>query len=128
MPKIRKQTWLEKDDYIQIVLHQPWWNAGRQFGWEGEGLGISQEAIRYAFKFKKKIRIRVLKYGLWEISPHMALRRAKEYGSHYTARDGKKLVIVPRIACHKIEKSKIQKELEQKVEDIRVKSIQQALV
>ena len=116
---IRKQTWIEQDNYIQIVLKEPYWDAGNRYGWEGEGLGVSMEAIRYAFKMDKKLRIRVLKYGLWEISPHMALRRAKEHDSIYIARDGKKLVIIPRIACKKIEKSTIQKKMEQKQEEKR---------
>ena len=74
------------------------------------------------------IRIVVLKYGKWEISPHMALRRAKEFQSEYTARDGKKLVVIPKTACKKIEKTVVEKEIIEKKETKRAESIQQSLV
>lgn len=128
--RIRQQTWIEGDTFIQLTLKEPYFTAGLKYGWAGDlwGFGLSLEAIKYAFKVNKNIRIVVLKYGKWQISPHMALRRAKEFKSHYTARDGKDLVIVPRMACHKVEKSDIQKKLAEQKEEMRTRSIQQTLI
>ena len=125
--KIRKQVWLEQEKFIQITLHQPYWVAWRDFGWEEtygrvEGLGISEEAVRLGFKLKKKIRVVVLRYGKYEISPHMAMRRAKELGSRFKARDGKILLVIPRTAFEKIEPTKQNSEKEK----IRQESLHKA--
>ena len=127
MPKIRKQTWIETESFIQITLHQPYWSAYLKFNWldtygQVEGLGISEEAVRYGFKVNKKIRVVVLRYGKYEISPHMAMRRAKELNSRFTARDGKVLLVIPRTAFEKIEP----KVKDEKKEAIRDNSIHQA--
>ena len=73
-------------------------------------------------ELKKKIRVVVLRYGKYEISPHMAMRRAKELNSRFKARDGKILLVIPKTAFKKIEP----KVIDEKREAVRADSIHHA--
>lgn len=123
--RIRNQVWLESDKFIVITLHEPYWSAWQKYNWEKgiEGIGISLEAIDVARSKKKRIRVKILKYGAYEISPKKALEVAAEY--QYIARDRKKLVVIPRTAFDRIAFEKEKKEYEEK-EHKRAEAIAQA--
>ncbi len=104
--KLKKQGWQEFPTYIQIDLHQPFWNAGKKYGWEGEGFGVSAEAIKYAQSINKNIRIKVFKYDTWEISPAEVFKLAHQYNSVFVTNSGVSLIIIPRINCRKIKEIK----------------------
>lgn len=101
--KLTKQGWQEHQDYIQIDLHQPFWAAGKKYGWEGEGFGISAEAIKYADSIGKNIRINVFRYDTWQISPKEVFELSHKYNSVFVTASGTTLIIIPRINCQKIE-------------------------
>jgi hypothetical protein len=116
--RIRNQTWIETDTHLVLTLHQPFWSAWKKYGWETqqEGLGVSREAVKKALELGKKLRINVLKYGSYEISPKKALRIASSFT--FKPRDGKTLLIIPRLECERINVSaKIKKE--EKREEVR---------
>lgn len=112
--RIRNQVWIEHDKYLLITLHEPYWSAWQRYNWERgiEGFGISLEAISTATTKKKHIRVRVLNYGTYEITPTKALSVAGEY--QYIARDKKSLVVIPRSAFEKVGFAKERKEFEEK--------------
>ena len=100
--KLTKQGWQEFPEYIQIDLHQPFWAGGKKYGWEGEGFGVSAEAIKYAQSVNKNIRIKVFKYDTWEISPKEVFELAQKYNSIFVTRSGVTLIIIPRMDCEKV--------------------------
>ena len=104
--KLKKQGWVEHPTYIQIDLHQPFWAAGKKYSWEGEGFGVSAEAIKYAQSINKNIRIKVFKYDTWEISPAEVFKLAHQYNSVFVTNSGVSLIIIPRINCRKIKEIK----------------------
>lgn len=96
---IRNQKVVNSKEYIEIVLNQPYWGAWKKYGWERgiEGYGISKEIVNKARDEGKKIKIKLNKYGNYEISAKMVLKKARKF----YARDKKLLYVVPRTACKK---------------------------
>lgn len=125
--KIRGQTWLDTDTHLVITLHQPFWSAWKMFGWESrfglkcEGLGISVEAIKKAKELKKKIRVNVLKYGAYEITP----TQAEQWGEPFLPRDKKPILVVPRAKFDRLPSSVPKME---KQEEVREKIKQERLI
>ena len=99
---IRHQKLIIKDKYIQIYLNQPYWGAAQRYNWQHqiEGIGIAKEAILKAKELKKKIRIVMGKYGLYEISPDKAILIGEKYP--FVARDYKVLYVIPRTEFKKV--------------------------
>ena len=83
--------------YITINLQQPFWSAYQKYNWyEGvEGFGINERLVEKAFYENKKLRV-VYKDASYEITPKKAKRIANFYQSIFIARDGTKLLVIPR--------------------------------
>lgn len=102
--KIRNQSWMVTDTHLVLTLYQPFWSAWKIYGWESrfgfkcEGLGISVEAIHKAMELKKKIRVNVIKYGSYEITPSLA----EQWGEPFNPRDNKPILVIPRIKFDRI--------------------------
>jgi hypothetical protein len=92
--KIRGQSWIETGEHLIIMLREPYWGAWKKYGWEKgvEGMGVSIEAVKEAEEKKKKIMVRLLGRGAYEISPKMALK----YAGRFVSRDNKVLLVIPR--------------------------------
>lgn len=101
--KIRNQEWIEEEDALVITLIQPFWGAYKIFNWplKVEGFGVSIEAVDKAIALKKKIRIKLIRFGVYEISSKKALEIGSKY--KFTARDNKQLYIIPRNECTKLQ-------------------------
>jgi hypothetical protein len=101
--EIRNQKWQEEEKYILIHLLEPYWSAYKKYNWDHgvEGFGISQEAINYAIKSKKHIRVNVSKYGIYDINPTRLEKEALERRIYYP-RDHKPLFVLPRNAFDRI--------------------------
>lgn len=116
---IRHQNWFEEKDYIMLPLIEPYWSAYKRFKsfQDGEwGVGIAIEAINEAQKLKKKLRIKIFKYGTYEIG----YRKCWQYiENSMKAADKKILLVIPHSAFKHIETNAL-KDLEKK-EDIRLK-------
>lgn len=111
--KLRGQTIIETDTHLVVSLKQPYWGAHKKYGFVRggftsgeEGYGISWEVVTEALARKKKILIRVFKYGNYEISAAKAIEFKDNI---FIARDNKPLIVVPRSALTKIEKPSIAK-------------------
>jgi len=102
--KIRNQSWMVTDKHLVITLHQPYWSAYKLYGWESrfgikcEGLGVSVEAVDKAIELKLKIRVNVIKYGSYEITP----TEAKRWGEQFLPRDNKPILVIPRMKFTRI--------------------------
>ena len=94
---------LTSDTHIIINLREPYWDAWQKYGWEKdvEGLGVRDSLVKIADMAGKKILIS-FKYGDYEITPTKARKVADLYDSYFIARDGTKLMIIPRHKCKKI--------------------------
>lgn len=117
---IRNQVWIEYEDYLELILLEPFWSAYKFYkGFKDRewGIGIAIEAINMAQKVGKKIRIRVVKYGIHEISAKKTLDYIEN--SRKTADHGIVLVI-PHSKFKTILPSSTVEEVEKK-EDIRLK-------
>lgn len=98
--RIRNQKWVVSGKYLKMALHEPYWGASAQYGWEPgiEGYSISTEAIEEAEKLNKILFLNIGKYGNWEISPKLA----RKYGHKFIPRDNKPLLCIPRTAFTKV--------------------------
>jgi hypothetical protein len=116
--KIRNQVWIDTEKYLVITLREPFWSAWKTYGWEYgvEGFGVSLEAIKKAQEINKKIRVRLLRYGSYEISPQKAL----EAGRKFITRDNKPIMVIPRTAFDKFSMSKYRQSLIEEKEKIRI--------
>ncbi len=101
---IRNQHWTENEQALTITLHQPFWSAWQRYGWEEpvEGFGIALEAVERAEKEKKKIRVLMIHYGMYEVSTKTI--RKYENNLFTGTRDKKPLIVIPRTACKKVTK------------------------
>ena len=82
---------------IVINLKQPFWSAYGMYGWEDgvEGFGINSRLVEKALYENKKLEVRY-KTARYVISPKNALKQSNLYHSTYIARDGTKLLVIPR--------------------------------
>ena len=114
--QIRHQPWIEVDKHLVLTLHEPWWGAWQRFGWTKgiEGIGVSREAIQIAKTLGKKIRVNIIKYGSYEITP----TKAERYSSNiFYPRDRKALYVIPRDAFDRIPTDQKVKAFEKKEEE-----------
>lgn len=88
---------------ILIELRQPFFSAYQKYGWEDgvEGFGINEKLVNKALLEKRKLQIRY-KSTNYVISPKNALSKSNLYGSVFIARDGTKLLVIPRTAFKRI--------------------------
>lgn len=123
--RIRNQIWIENDTQLVLTLYEPYWSAWQRYGWPRgvEGFGVSVEAIKKAKELKKHIRINTIKYGSYEATTD----QLDKYSANvFVPRDGKAIIVAPRIAFKKIQKSPAQKIEAEKKEEKRAKTILQA--
>ena len=125
--RIKNQPIIETDTHLTIRLQQPYWGAWEKYKWEKgiEGFGLSEDLILKAIKKEKKIMIS-FKYGRYEIVGEKALEVSQKYQSFFKARDGTLLLVVPRTACRKIEKSEQEKRADEKKEHKRAVEVAKA--
>lgn len=93
------------DTHIVVKLREPYWDAWQKYNWEKgiEGLGVREALVRTAEMSGKKLMIR-FKYGDYEITAKKARAMVELYKSNFVARDGTKLIVIPRHKCKKISK------------------------
>jgi hypothetical protein len=120
--KIRNQDWIETNKFIAITLLAPFWSAWKKYNWyKGvEGFGISEEAVQYAIKNKKFIRVHVNKYGTYEIGC-IKLKKECTADRIFTTRDQKTLYVLPRFVFERVET--FDKKAFEKKEHVRAKLI-----
>lgn len=92
---IRHQDWLEYDTYIEMILLEPFWSGYLNYkGFNKEsrewGIGVATEAINEARKLGKKLRLKIVDYGTYEISPNKCL----DYIENGKKTADKKIVLV----------------------------------
>jgi hypothetical protein len=123
--KIRNQVWLESDTHLILTLRSPFWSAWKRYGWEEgvEGFGISLLAIKKAEQLNKKIRINVIKYGSYEITPKKAL---DFMGNYFFPRDNKILLVIPRTSFDRIKVDENKKKEYEKKENLRTDKIMES--
>jgi hypothetical protein len=100
--KIKNQDWIEEEKHIVLTLKEPYWGAWNRYGWEHgvEGLSISESSIFKAMALKKKIKIKVIKYGTYEITANKAYSIGSKY--KFRARDGTRLFCLPRTELDRV--------------------------
>lgn len=122
--RIRNQIWIDTQTHLVLALHEPYWSGWKKYGWEKgvPGLGISVEAIEKAQELGKKIRVNVLKYGSYEITP----TKAQQYNTNkFVPRDMRPILVIPRTAFDSIPVEKTVKEMEKK-DEVRSQTIAKA--
>ena len=102
--KINNQWIYRGKDYLAFHIDQPWWGAGKRFGWDGPGIGINKKIIEKAKKMDLKLQITYYKNRKYryEITPTLVEKRAKQYDSYYTARGKVKLLVIPVSSLKKL--------------------------
>lgn len=95
--KLDNQWIFETPEYLAFHIDEPYWGAGKIYGWEGAGLGINQKLIELAKKRKKELRVSFYKNRKFKyrITPTLVEKRAKQFNSYYEARGKVKLLVVP---------------------------------
>lgn len=58
---------------LQFTIREPFFSAGKQFGWLGQtiGLGINEDALNFALKHNCKLRVKVgdINNRVYEVDP-----------------------------------------------------------
>lgn len=92
---IKGQEFTIEEKHIAFELHDPYWGAYKLFGWPTgtEGYSISEKALDVAFALEKDILIKT-RYGNYAVSA----KKAFSQGGQTAARNGTKLICIPRFA------------------------------
>src|SRR3990167_6059478 len=88
---------LNKENFIEVFLNEPWWGAWKKYGWKThcEGLGVSRYVLRIARAENKRIIV-TYKYGSYSSTWKRIENYLKENKSVFIARDGTKIFVLPR--------------------------------
>lgn len=91
---------------MQIIhIKEPYYSAGKTYGWGKEifGIGIKTEIVDKAKKEKKNLYIKIgHEKDVWKITPKMVERLAKKYNSVKEVRFGAKLYVIPMNSLEKL--------------------------